>query len=333
MSTEFEHRLPAEWEPQRALLLAWPFAGGDWQPVLEQVQNEYAALIRTVLRYQPVFLLTQPDNRDAREKLGYPEGLETIEAPYNDTWCRDYGPITLLHEGELQALDFYFDGWGGRHDARLDNRVNTHLSRHDLFAEYDFRQSLLELEGGAIDSNGDDLLLINRHCMRTRLDHLSDEAVDFELQQWLGARRVLAIDWPPLAGDDTDGHIDTLARFTHPKHIAFQTLPDDRDTQALLGQLETLRDIDGRPFELTALPCPGDLPAGLPASYVNFVLINDAVLVPQYGSQVDTEALRILSDLFPERTAEPVDARVLISQGGGPHCACMQIPRLINPTN
>ena len=326
-SSEFEHRLPAEWEPQYALLLAWPFAGGDWEPVLEQVQDEYAALINTVLRYQPVFLLIQPGSSDARQKLGYPKGLETIEAPYNDTWCRDYGPITLVHEGELQALDFYFDGWGGRHDARLDNRVNTHLSRHELFADYDFRQSLLELEGGAIDSNGDGLALINRHCMRTRLKHLSDEAIDFELQSWLGVKRVLAINWPPLTGDDTDGHIDTLARFSHPQRIAFQTLSDDQATRALLGQLESLRDIDGRSFELTALPCPGDLPVGLPASYANFVLINNAVLVPQYASKSDAEALRILADLFPERTAEPVDARTLISQGGGPHCACMQIPR------
>ena len=165
--------------------------------------------------------------------------------------------------------------------------------------------------------------------MRTRLDHLSDEAVDFELQSWLGVKRVLSIDWPPLAGDDTDGHIDTLARFTHPQRIAFQTLSDDRDTQALVGQLESLRDADGRPFELAALPCPDDLPAAVPASYANFILINDAVLVPQYGSEADAEALRILADQFPERTAEPVDARILVGQGGGPHCACMQVPRLI----
>ena len=326
------YRLPAEWEPQRALLLAWPFAGGDWQPVLDAIQREYVALIETVLRYQPVLLLIQPSDGSARAALDQPDGLTLIEAPYNDTWCRDFGPIMLFDSQNASAsplaLDFYFDGWGGRHDARLDNRVNTYLSRHEAFTELEFRQSLLELEGGAIDSNGDGLILINQHCMRTRLNHLDDETIDFELRQWLAADQILIIDQPPLPGDETDGHIDTLARFTHPQRIAFQTMRDPEQTRDLLGQLEALRDPDGRAFELTALPCPNDLADNLPASYANFVLINNAVLVPQYGSQADDEALRILAELFPERTAEPVDSRVLISQGGGPHCACMQIPAL-----
>ncbi|MEM7054358.1 MAG: agmatine deiminase family protein [Pseudomonadota bacterium] len=326
------HRLPAEWEPQAALLLAWPFADGDWQPMLDVIRREYIALIETVLRYQPVLLLTQPGCNDAQSMLGQRNALRYIEAPYNDTWCRDYGPITLLHAQDQSepplALDFYFNGWGGRHDARLDNRVNSYLARHTSFTGYEFRQSLLELEGGAIDSNGNGLVLVNRHCMRSRLEHLTDEVMDLELRQWLGAEHILSIEQPPLPGDDTDGHIDTLARFSHPQRITFQSLRDADATTKLLGQLEALRNADGRAFELTALPCPDDLDVARPASYANFVLINDAVLVPQYGSRSDAEALRVLAELFPERTAEPIDARALISQGGGPHCACMQIPKV-----
>lgn len=321
-----EFRLPAEWERHSALLLAWPFAGGDWHDVLDEIQAEYAALIGTVLKYQPVVLLVQPGNRDARARLGAPSGLEFVEVPYNDTWCRDYGPITLCHAGQRLALDFHFNGWGGRFEARRDNRVNTVLARHELFSDIAFRQSLFELEGGAIESDGRGGLLVNRHCMRARAPHLDDTEVDFELKSWLNIDHLLEIDVPPLAGDDTDGHIDTLARFTDPGTIVFQARRDDDATRALNEQLELLRDANGRSYELLALPAPDDLDACLAASYANFVIINDAVLVPQFGSRADESAAGILADSLPARTVEPIDARVLVSQGGGPHCACMQIP-------
>jgi len=321
-----EYRLPAEWERQSALLLAWPFAGGDWDAVLDAVQAEYDALIREVARHQNVLLLTQPGDASARARLGALPGLEYVDVRYNDTWCRDYGPITLARAGKRLALDFHFNGWGGRHEARLDNRVNGRLAGHRLFAGFEFRQSLFELEGGAIDCDGAGTLLVNRHCLRARAPHLDDAEVDFELRQWLNIEQLLEIDMPPIAGDDTDGHIDTLVRFTDRSALAFQTLADPAATRELTGQLETLRDRDGRPFDLTALPLPDDLDPGLAASYANFVLINDAVLVPRYGSRVDGEALERLGALFPGRTAVAIEARTLIGQGGGPHCASMQIP-------
>ncbi|MFU8878094.1 MAG: agmatine deiminase family protein [Wenzhouxiangellaceae bacterium] len=321
-----DYRLPAEWERQSALLLAWPFAGGDWQPVLEEIRTEYCEFIRQVLRRQAVVLLTQPGDRSAEQALGKPGGLYFLEVRYNDTWCRDFGPITLTHAGQRLALDFYFNGWGGRHEARLDNRVNTHLARHPLFAAFQFRQSLLELEGGAIECDGRGSLLINRHCMRARAPHLDDAEVDFELKRWLNIEHVLEIDMPPIAGDDTDGHIDTLARFAAPGKIVFQSLPDPDGTKKLLDQLERLRSNDGKAFELTALPVPDDLQPGLAASYANFVLINDAVLVPGFGSRQDESARSIIAGMFAECEAVTIPARTLVGQGGGPHCACMQIP-------
>lgn len=321
-----DYRLPAEWERQSAVLLAWPFPGGDWDPVLEAVQAEYAAIVETALEFQAVVLLVQPESRDAHRVLGDRPGLEYVEVSYNDTWCRDFGPVTMVNAGRRLALDFHFNGWGGRHEARLDNRVNSHLARHELFSEFDFRQSLFELEGGAIECDGCGTVLINRHCMRARHPHLEDAEVDFELKAWLNASRLLEIDMPPMPGDDTDGHIDTLARFTDPETIVFQTLADDAQTRRLIDQLELLRTPGGQSYRLIALPRARDIDPGLAASYVNFILINDAVLVPAFGSGADNAALATLAELFPGRAARTVDVATLIGQGGGPHCASMQIP-------
>lgn len=321
-----DYRLPAEWERQSAILLAWPFAGGDWHDVLDRIQDEYVRLIATALEFQTVVLLVPREDDGARTRLGDRPGLHYIEMRYNDTWCRDFGPITMCNAGRRLALDFHFNGWGGRHEARLDNRVNSNLARHKVFDDFDFRQSLFELEGGAIDCDGHGTLLINRHCMRARAPHLVDSEVDHELKAWLNASRLLEIDMTPIPGDDTDGHIDTLARFTDRETIVFQTLDETSRTRMLNDQLELLRRPDGRSYRLHALPRADDIDPGLAASYANFILVNEAVLVPAFGSRADADARELLSELFPDRIAKSIDARTLVSQGGGPHCASMQIP-------
>src|SRR6056297_2943452 len=183
------------------------------------------------------------------------------------------------------------------------------LARHELFADFDFRQSLFELEGGAIDCDGDGTVLINRHCMRTRAPHLDDAEIDHELKTWLNAGHLLEIDMAPLPGDDTDGHIDTLARFTDRETIVFQTMADPSNTRALNDQLELLRNSRGQAYRLIALPHADDIDPGLAASYANFVVLNGAVLVPAFGSGKDTEARHLLSELFSGRTVKSIDAR------------------------
>ena len=321
-----DFRLPAEWERQSATLLAWPHAASDWAADLAAIQAEYVELVRTVTRYQQAVLLIPEGNTDARAKLGERPGMHFFEVRYNDTWTRDYGFITLTHSGERLALDFYFNGWGGRHPAALDNRVNTHLARHVLFENFTFRQYLFELEGGMIDGDGQGCLLINWHCLRARHRHLSDREIDHELHFLLNIDKVLGVDLPPMPGDDTDGHIDTLARFVNPGTIVFQTQRDPARTRLLAGQLKKLSDEAGRNIERVALPCPADLDRSLAASYANFAFANDAVLVPQFGSRCDAEAIEILGALFEDRAAEPVPARAMVRQGGGPHCATMHIP-------
>lgn len=321
-----DYRLPAEWESQSATLLAWPHDESDWSDCLDDIRREYLDLISVILPRQQIVLLVHPGDGSARRMLGDQGRLHLFEAPFNDTWCRDYGPITLVRPDGRLALDFHFSGWGGKYPAALDNRVNTLLSRHRLFDRLDFRQYLFELEGGAIESDGRGTLLVNWHCMQARHPHLTRGEIEHELHNLLNIDHVIGIDLQPMNGDDTDGHIDTLARFISPDIIVFQAQADDRRTRTMRGQLETLRSADGQPFELFALPVPDNIDPTLPASYANFMFVNGACLVPAYGSDSDEIARGVLADLLPDRDVLSVSARAMISQFGGPHCASMHIP-------
>lgn len=320
-----DYRLPAEWETQSATLLAWPAADSDWRDKLDAIRAEYRALIRAVLEFQPVILLV-PEAEPAPEGLPDHPALRRLALRYNDTWCRDYGPIIMVRSGDRLALDFQFDGWGGKYPAALDNRVNTHLARHKLFEQIRFRQYLFELEGGAIESDGRGRLLINWHCLRSRHPHLSDREIAFDLHDLLNIDQLLGLDIEPLPGDDTDGHIDTLARFVNPETIVFQTRADAERSARLRRQLEALRTRDGAGYRLIALPRPDDIDQELPASYANFLIVNGGCLVPAYGSRQDEAACAILAELMPDRQIVPVPAATMITQSGGPHCASMHIP-------
>jgi len=321
-----EYRLPAEWERQSALLLAWPHEHSHWTSRLEEIRVEYSALIEAVLARQTVVLLTQPDDRSAERMLGQRPRLKCLQVPFNDTWCRDYAPITLVASGHRLAMDFRFNGWGGKYPAELDNQVNQHLARDQLFAHLGFRQSLFELEGGAIDSDGHGRLLVNWHCLQTRHPHLSRAEIRYQLCEELNVDEVIGIDLAAMPGDDTDGHIDTLVRFARPDTLVFQTQASADRNARLLGQLETLRQANGQAYQLIALPPVADFDPELPANYANFLLINDACLVPTYGVESDDQAQRILARVFPERDIVTLAAACMISQFGGPHCASMQIP-------
>ncbi len=324
--TESFPRLPPEWALQRGTLLAWPAATSDWVDDLAAIRAEYQHFIKTILKYQPVMLLVSPGDETARKQLSDHPDLHLLEIPFNDTWCRDYGPVTLVGSNPARALDFLFNGWGGKYPAALDNQVNGHLARHSLFRKLQFRQSLFELEGGAIECDGQGLLLINWHCLKTRHPHLNRDAIADELRGLLNVDRVIGIDIEPMAGDDTDGHIDTLARFLPHRRIAFQTQHDDGATHQLRAQLEGLRDRSGQAFDLIAMPFPAGVDPDLPANYVNFLFVNGACLVPVYGVDTDQSALSLLEQALPQHRIEPIPARQMIRQYGGPHCASMHLP-------
>ncbi|EGV52148.1 agmatine deiminase family protein [Candidatus Endoriftia persephone] len=342
-------RLPAEWEPQSATLLTWPHTASDWSDILQEADAAYTEIVATILRFQPVILVCfdQSHRQQIQRRLNA-QGVDLTHASLvitktNDTWVRDYGPITILHNDQSLLLDFHFNAWGGKFAAELDDACNQNLATQGLFAGLPMQSSSLTLEGGAIECDGQGTLMM---VERTLLDPArnpgrSKQAIEEQLRRSLGARRFLWLEQGGLSGDDTDGHIDTLARFCTPDRICYQQCLDPNDPdflalQAMEAELHNLRQLDGAPYELIPLPHPGpvyDPQSGrrLPASYANFLLLNGAVLLPIYKVAADSLAMQQLACCFPDRKVVGVDCRTLIRQNGSLHCATMQLPAAVAP--
>ncbi|MRI83420.1 MAG: agmatine deiminase [Nitratiruptor sp.] len=307
--------LAAEWFPQEALLLAYPHEASDWAPYLDEAQEFFDELIAIVTHYQPLHLIAPPSLTKE-----FPN--TTIHhLPTNDTWVRDYGPLSRIEKGRIRLLDFTFNGWGLKYPANLDNQINRRL--------FQTRKIGFVLEGGAIESNGTDTLLTTASCLLepNRNPHLTRSQIEGFLLEHLGAKRLLWLESGYLEGDDTDGHIDLLARFVAPDHIVYVRCDDPRDPhysslQQMAAQLQTFG------YKLTPLPWVSPRfweEERLPASYANFLLINGAVIVPTYNDPNDQEALAIFAQLFPTRDIIALDAEVLIRQRGSIHCCAMNL--------
>lgn len=335
-------RLPAEWEKHSAILVAWPHTDTDWAYMLQAVERCYTRIISSILPYEYVIVVA-PDVEVPRQRLKGldPSRIAFVEIPTDDTWTRDYGPITVLRgkKEEPYLLDFRFNGWGLKFAACHDNLVTRQLVDNELLRRDTYVNCLdMVLEGGSIESNGDGLILTTRRCLLSpnRNGAWDSDTIEQLLMQRLGAQKVLWLDHGTIAGDDTDSHIDTLARFTAPDTIAYvsapadQSHPDYAELRAMEQELQALTDLEGRHFRLVPLPYAG--PAvdtdgePLPATYANFLITPRAVFVPTYGfDDTDDEALATISELFPQRDVVPVDCRALICQHGSLHCASMQL--------
>jgi agmatine deiminase len=333
-------RLIAEWMPQSAILLAWPHRHTDWAANLAAAIATYSHIGAEITRRQQL-LLACPDeaqDRAARTELRRAGAdlsrLRTLIARYDDTWARDFGPLSV--GGDIDALvDFRFNGWGEKFAAEVDDRLSRRFAEAGLFA-VPLRRREEVLEGGSIDTDGQGSLLTTRSCLLHPRRNLGLGEADIEqlLASELGCERVLWLDAGWLAGDDTDGHVDNLARFTDPNTIVYAACEDPSDPhfeplQRMAAELSALRRSDGRPYRLIPLPLPSPVTglAGhrLPASYVNFLIINAAVLVPIFDDPADAIALDRLSDCFTDRETVTIDARPLLEQGGGIHCISMQL--------
>ncbi len=334
-------RLPAEWEPQAAVLIAWPHAGTDWADRLASVETTYSALAAAVTRFESLVIVV-PDAevqahaealvRTAGAKF---ERIRFVTLPYDDTWLRDSGPITLRDDtGRLQLTDFRFTGWGGKFGAEQDDALIAGLVEAGVFGQAAHRRIDWALEGGGIESDGTGTVLTTWRCLNQRHPEQSREDMNAILRDGLHASRVLWLDYGYLEGDDTDAHIDTLARFAPGDRIVYQACDDASDPhfeelQRMAGELAALRTIDGRPYTLSALPWARpivDEGRRLAASYANYLIVNDAVLVPAYGDVVDDEAARIIGAAHPGRDVVQVPCRPLIWQNGSLHCITMQLP-------
>ncbi|MEA3275584.1 MAG: agmatine deiminase family protein [Pseudomonadota bacterium] len=336
-------RLPAEWEPQSAVMLTWPHRGTDWAPRLDEVEPLYAGLAALITRYQRVLLICRDSshragvNRLLTETGANPRRILFALAASNDSWARDHGPIAVFEDGRPRLLDFRFNGWGGKFPAELDDLITTQLLGTGLFVGAELTRSQLVLEGGAIETDGRGTLLATRRTLvdDNRNPDWTRQGIEAELARHLGIERFLWLEHGALSGDDTDGHIDTLARFCAPDTICYVRCDDESDPDlaelaSMEQELRSLTRADGEPYRLVPLPHPSPVQdAGgrrLPASYANFLVINGAVLVPVYGDPADTIAADRLQRLFPTRKILSIDCRPLIRQGGSLHCVTMQLP-------
>jgi agmatine deiminase len=340
MTTLDEIRLPAEWEPQDAVLLAWPREGSLWQPYLEEAREAVARIAAEISRRQRVVLAAH-DPAGARQRVarhGADLGrLAVYELQSNDVWARDFGPITVLEGGRPVLLDFRFNGWGLKYRADLDNQVTSRLAALGAFGRTPLRGVDLVLEGGSLESDGNGTLLTTALCLANanRNPHLNRSALDAELRRHFGARRVLWLENGYLTGDDTDGHVDTLARFAPGDTIVFTRCADARDEhherlKALEAELRAFRTLAGRPYRLVPLPWPQaryDGAQRLPLTYANFLVLNGAVLVPAYGDPADAAAREAVGSAFPDREVVAMDCSCLIRQRGAVHCLTMQLPK------
>ncbi|MEZ5300098.1 MAG: agmatine deiminase family protein [Verrucomicrobiales bacterium] len=259
------------------------------------------------------------------------------ECPTNDTWSRDFGPITVFEGGKPALLDFMFTGWGLKFPAFLDNLVSRRLHEQGVFGAVPMRRPGLVLEGGGIESDGSGTLLTTAECLLSpnRNPHLSQAEIEAVLAAWFGVDHFLWLRHGYLAGDDTDSHIDTLARLCPGDTIAYVRCDDPADEhfpalQAMAQELEAFRTRSGAPFRLVPLPWPDACFAEdghrLPATYANFLILNRAVLVPTYGVPQDGAALEAVAACFPDREIIGIDCRALIEQHGSLHCISMQYP-------
>lgn len=337
-------RLFAEWHPQDAVQLTWPSPESDWAPLLERIEATLESVTVAIARYQRV-VISVPDQatRDRLAKtfrhLGVADDrLILVKAPADDTWARDHGPIAVERDGKVVLLDYTFTGWGGKFPAERDNALTRRLDEAGLFvAPIEPRDMVLE--GGAIESDGQGGLLTTEACLlnRNRNPHLDRAAVEAQLKADLGVTKIHWLRHGHLEGDDTDSHVDTLARFCDPQTIAYVRCGDSEDPHypalaAMEEELLAMRQADGSPYRLIPLPWPKpcfdpDDGHRLPATYANFLIINGAVLVPTYGDAADTRALEALAVAFPERDLIPIDCRSVIRQHGSLHCLTMQLPR------
>lgn len=335
-------RLPAEWEPQAGTLISWPHPDSAWAPFLDAAEGSYVALAGALARRQPLHILHRDaahrrriEGRLFRAGLLVPE-LNFHAVPCDDTWVRDYGPITVLEDGRPRLLDFRFTGWGGKYPAERDDRASAALHAAGGFGATPLERQDLELEGGAMDSDGAGTLLTTRRCLLARNPGLDEAGYESVLGATLGVERVLWLDEGELSGDDTDGHVDMLARFCGSGTLAYTATwgpgdPDHQALQALERELAGLTDSAGRPYRRVPLPRPAPIagPAGepLPASYANFLVMNGAVLVPFYDDPADAVARERLQGCFPGRQVVGIPCRGLILQYGSLHCATMHLPR------
>lgn len=337
----------AEWSGNDAVMLALPAKDTDWNYILDEALDQYRRLVTALAEGgEHVVLLCR--KREEAEKIfdfRHLPKITFVETEYNDTWTRDYGPLCIRKHGDMRALHFGFNGWGLKFASDKDNQVNRRLHEKAVFEKGVYRNETgFILEGGSVDTDGEGTVLTTTRCLCSpnRNGFLSKHEADKRLRQHLGADHVLFLDYGALMGDDTDSHIDTLARMAPDNVILFTGCRnvDDPQFEELLkmrAQLSMFRNREGNPFNLVELPLPDAIydeeGERLPATYANYLVTENNLYMPTYGQpEKDELAMQTVRIAFPHHKVTGVDCLTLIKQHGSLHCATMQIPHgVFNP--
>lgn len=331
---------PAEWHPQSAIQLTWPHEDTDWADILDEVTTFYIGLSKEILRHTQL-LVVCAKAAEVRKHFTQTEqdNLTLVEIESNDTWSRDHGAISVFINEKPVIYDFGFNAWGLKFAANHDNQITRKLFEGNIFqTDVTYHNHLnFILEGGAIESDGEGTLLTTSKCLLApnRNQPQTKEDIEQFLIKELGLKQVLWLNHGYLSGDDTDNHIDTLARLCDKATIAFVQCTDENDEhyqelKKMEEELALFRTIDGEPYKLIALPMAEavyDEDYRLPATYANFLIMDDVILTPTYSTDKDSVAKEQLQKAFPEREIIGIDCRTLIKQNGSLHCITMQYPK------
>ena len=345
--------LPAEWEKQSGVQLTWPHEKSDWSNEnMEDVVKCFASIAAEISKREPVLIVC--NNKELTKKqLRMDTNIDNVimvQIESNDTWARDHAAISVLSKGEKVLLDFRFNGWGMKFAADKDNLISRRLMMEDVFEKdvnFITKQDFV-LEGGSIESDGNGTLLTTSSCLlsENRNEHVGQNGIMEELMNDFGldeSNDILWINNGAIDGDDTDGHIDTLARLAPDNTIVYvqelnEEAEDYFDMKLMEDELRTLKNKEGKPYRLIPLPTAKaltddgkillDAQGGpVPATYANYLVINDAVLVPTYNNPIlDKLALKQIGSAYKDREIIAIDCRILTRQHGSLHCVTMQYP-------
>lgn len=311
----------AEWSEQEYLILALPHENTDWKAYLDEIKHSYIELVKIVSKYQKV-LLVAPNESDFKPFKDM-KNLEFFICETNDTWIRDYGAIDILKDGKLSSLNFIFNAWGDKFQSKLDNEVNEKLFK----AKFKTRLENIDLilEGGSVEFNGQGTMLTTTKCLlNDNRNKLSKEFLDKKLKELFNLNKIIWLENGFIKGDDTDSHIDTLARFIDENTVAISSCTDEQDEHyaELLAMKKELLKED---FKLLELPLPSAKfyeGKKLAATYANFIFINNALIVPTYNDKNDELVLQKLQKALPDKDVIGLDALVFVRQNGSLHCSC-----------
>jgi agmatine deiminase len=337
--------MPAEWEPHEATLVAWPHRLSDWPGKFAVVPWIYGEIVRTLSRYEPVWVVV----RDAKHAAAAGKVLADVHAnvmnvrfitcPTDRGWVRDSGPIFVQHRDERVALNWRFNAWAKYDDHTLDAKlpaVVAKVAQAKVFKPMHDGTRIV-LEGGSIDVNGAGLLLTTEECLLSKVQErnpgMDRNAYERAFSEHLGVNKVLWLN-RGIAGDDTHGHVDDLARFVNANTVVTVVEDDERDDNHTplrenLERLQGMTDQLGKRFKVVPLPMPRPIVfrgQRLPASYANFYIANGVVIVPTFNDASDNQALGILKEMFPQRDVVGIHCVDLVWGLGTLHCMTQQLP-------